>query len=57
MYPKTEFTEQHAQSSSVDDIIVDPVTSKIYHIEKRPSEGGRNVIVRSEEGTDVVGRE
>ncbi|KAH9947245.1 Alpha/Beta hydrolase protein [Amylocystis lapponica] len=41
----------------VDEVFVDPITSVIYHIERRPSEGGRNVIVKTEEGTDVVGKE
>ncbi|KAI0072243.1 alpha/beta-hydrolase [Panus rudis PR-1116 ss-1] len=41
-------------SVGVENIIVDPITSTIYHIEKRPSEGGRSVLVKSEEGVDVV---
>lgn len=48
-------TEIRCQSSKVDEIIVDPVTSAVYHIEKRPSEG-RNVLVNTEEGRDVVGQ-
>ena len=36
---------------------MDPITSKIYHIEKRPAEAGRNVIVDTEKGEDVVGKE
>jgi hypothetical protein len=41
------------------EIIVDPITSVIYHLETRPSEGGRGVIVETEkdEGTDVFGKE
>ena len=29
----------------------------IYHVEKRPSEEGRSVLVRTEQGTDVIGRD
>ncbi len=36
---------------------MDPITSAIYHIEKRPAEGGRMVIVDTEKGEDVVGKE
>lgn len=36
---------------------MDPITSTIYHIEKRPAEAGRNVIVDTEKGEDVVGKE
>ncbi|KAI0085246.1 alpha/beta-hydrolase [Irpex rosettiformis] len=42
--------------ASVDEVIVDPVTSSVYHIEGRPSEGGRNVLVNTEAGIDVVGQ-
>ena len=45
------------QSVSVDNIIVDPITSTIYHVEKRPSEEGRSVLVRTQGGVDVIGRE
>lgn len=38
-------------------MIVDPITSKVYHIEKRPLENGRNVLVNTETGTDVFGAE
>lgn len=34
---------------------MDPVTSKIYYIEERPSENGRNVIVNADGGIDVFG--
>ncbi|KZT00116.1 alpha/beta-hydrolase [Laetiporus sulphureus 93-53] len=42
--------------SKVAEVFVDPITSAIYHVEKRPSEGGRDVVVRTEEGRDVVGK-
>ncbi|GLB42902.1 putative alpha beta-hydrolase [Lyophyllum shimeji] len=36
------------------EVIVDPVTSKVYHVEKRPSEGGRNILVDTETGQDLT---
>ncbi|TFK67994.1 alpha/beta-hydrolase [Pluteus cervinus] len=36
------------------DAIVDPITSTIYHIEGRPSEGGRSVLVQSKTGLSVI---
>ncbi|KAJ6590677.1 alpha/beta-hydrolase [Mycena vulgaris] len=44
-------------SISMEDVLVDPVTSAIYYIEKRPEEGGRNVIVALGSGVDVFGEE
>ena len=35
---------------------MDPLTSNVYHIESRPSEGGRNVLVHTTTGTDVVAK-
>ena len=43
------------QSISFDAVLVDPVTSTIYHVEKRPSEQGRSVIVETKTNTDVFG--
>ncbi|KAF8192552.1 Alpha/Beta hydrolase protein [Pholiota molesta] len=40
--------------TSIEDIVVDPVTLKLYHIENRPSEGGRSVLVDSIYRRDVV---
>ncbi|KAH7910780.1 Alpha/Beta hydrolase protein [Hygrophoropsis aurantiaca] len=42
-------------SISIDDVFVDPVTSKIYHSERRPSEQGRIVIVDTKDGHDLFG--
>lgn len=39
----------------ISDVIVDRITSEVYHIESRPSEGGRNVLVHTTSGQDVVG--
>ncbi|KAJ6632595.1 alpha/beta-hydrolase [Mycena sp. CBHHK59/15] len=38
------------------DILVDAITSVVYHLESRPSEGGRCVLVESHTGRDLVGR-
>ena len=35
--------------------MVDRVTSEVYHIESRPSEAGRNVLVRTASGQEIVG--
>ncbi|KAF8664837.1 hypothetical protein AX16_000678 [Volvariella volvacea WC 439] len=46
-----------ASSIKLTDVLVDSVTSKVYHIENRPSERGRAVLVETESGRDVVGKE
>ncbi|KAI0819862.1 alpha/beta-hydrolase [Trametes gibbosa] len=40
-----------------DELLVDPVTSTIYHIERRPNDDGRLVIVNTEKGKDVFGKD
>ncbi|KAF8803248.1 alpha/beta-hydrolase [Phlegmacium glaucopus] len=42
-------------ATGIADIIVDRITSEVYHIESRPSEAGRNVLVHTASGQDVVG--
>ncbi|KAJ6516794.1 alpha/beta-hydrolase [Mycena vitilis] len=37
------------------DILVDPLTSQVYHIEKRPAEGGRDALLHTETGRDLTG--
>ncbi|EDR04235.1 uncharacterized protein LACBIDRAFT_304745 [Laccaria bicolor S238N-H82] len=37
------------------DVIVDAITSEVYHVKKRPSEAGRNVLVHTKLNKDVVG--
>ncbi|KAF7361455.1 Peptidase-S9 domain-containing protein [Mycena sanguinolenta] len=37
------------------DILVDPLTSKVYHIEKRPAEGGRDTLLETETGREITG--
>lgn len=44
-------------SISLVDVLLDSVTRKIYHIERRPSEGGRAVIVDTIANRDVFGSE
>ncbi|KAH8113185.1 alpha/beta-hydrolase [Phellopilus nigrolimitatus] len=43
--------------TSFDDVLVDPVTNAVYHVEKRPSEAGRSVVVETASGKDVFGSE
>ncbi|KAI6012227.1 Alpha/Beta hydrolase protein [Pisolithus marmoratus] len=49
-------TPDTVASSSIvfDDVLVDSITSVVYHIEQRPNEGGRSVIVNTAEGRDVI---
>ncbi|TFK39070.1 alpha/beta-hydrolase [Crucibulum laeve] len=44
-------------SNSIIDVLVDPVTSNVYHLENRPSEAGRSVLVETQTDKDVVGRD
>ncbi|KAJ3842541.1 Alpha/Beta hydrolase protein [Lentinula raphanica] len=44
-------------STSTDDVIIDAATTKIYHLEGRPSEKGRCVLVESETGREIVGKD
>ncbi|KAI6127094.1 Alpha/Beta hydrolase protein [Pisolithus sp. B1] len=49
-------TPETVVSSSIvfDDVLVDPITSVVYHIEERPDEGGRSVIVNTTKDRDVI---
>jgi hypothetical protein len=38
-------------------VVVDAVTAAVYHVESRPSESGRCVLVDSPSGRDLVGKE
>ncbi|KAF8672037.1 Alpha beta-hydrolase [Rhizoctonia solani] len=40
---------------SIPEVIVDAATGSIYHVEDRPHEGGRRVLVHSETSKDVFG--
>ncbi|KAK7033990.1 hypothetical protein VNI00_012419 [Paramarasmius palmivorus] len=42
-------------STSLADIVVDPITSVVYHLEGRPSEEGRTVLVDTRASRDVIG--
>ncbi|KAJ7027969.1 hypothetical protein C8F04DRAFT_893187, partial [Mycena alexandri] len=44
-------------SVSTEDVLVDPVNSKLHYIQKRPAKNGQNVIVGVADGLDVFGRE
>lgn len=43
-----------SQSITLFDVVVDPYNSKVYHIEGRPAESGRCVLVDTVTGEDVV---
>ena len=43
------------QAIRISSIFIDPITSSIYHIEARPSEAGRCVIVDTKKNKDVFG--
>lgn len=43
------------QANAIADVIVDPVSSEVYHIESRPSEKGRCVLVHTMSDRDIVG--
>ncbi|KAF8147783.1 hypothetical protein K438DRAFT_1910525 [Mycena galopus ATCC 62051] len=55
---KSSITAQNITQGSVKltDVVVDRVTSTVYHVESRPSEGGRGVLVESRSGRDLVGK-
>ncbi|KDQ57918.1 hypothetical protein JAAARDRAFT_129506 [Jaapia argillacea MUCL 33604] len=44
-------------SISIGDVLIDPVTSTVYHVENRPTEGGRSVVVNTKSKKDVFGSE
>jgi hypothetical protein len=52
---KTSLITSVIQANAIVDVIVDPVTSEVYHIESRPSEKGRCVLVHTESDRDIVG--
>ncbi|KDR71917.1 hypothetical protein GALMADRAFT_143675 [Galerina marginata CBS 339.88] len=41
--------------NAIADLVVDRVTSEVYHLESRPSEKGRSVLVHTASKRDVVG--
>lgn len=45
---------QLPQAIGLDNVVVDPQTSAVYHVEKRPSEEGRNFLVNTRTGKDVI---
>ncbi|KAF9554636.1 alpha/beta-hydrolase [Agrocybe pediades] len=42
-------------ANSIADLLVDRSTSEVYHLESRPSEKGRNVLVHTVSKRDIVG--
>ena len=43
------------QANGIADVIVDRVTSEVYHIESRPSEAGRNVLIHTASKKEIIG--
>jgi hypothetical protein len=41
----------------LENVLVDDVTGQIYHVERRPSEGGRSVLVNSISQKDLVDKD
>ncbi|KAG2018771.1 prolyl oligopeptidase, variant 3 [Coprinopsis cinerea AmutBmut pab1-1] len=42
-------------ANSIEALLVDGVTGTVYNLERRPSEGGRSVLVETRSGKDVLG--
>ncbi|KAF4577515.1 hypothetical protein EYR40_003055 [Pleurotus pulmonarius] len=42
-------------SKPIAELLVDPITNKIYHVESRPAEDGRNALVETETSRDLTG--
>ena len=57
VHPATRFflLTRSRKANGIADIIVDRVTSEVYHIESRPSEAGRGVLVHTASGREIVG--
>ena len=45
------------KANKIVDVLVDRLTSEVYHIESRPSEKGRCVLVHTSSNRDMVGSE
>ena len=43
------------QANGIADVIVDRITSEVYHIESRPSEAGRNVLIHTASKKEIFG--
>ncbi|KAF7416263.1 hypothetical protein PC9H_002528 [Pleurotus ostreatus] len=44
-------------SKPIAELLVDPIANKIYHVESRPAEAGRSVLVETETARELVGKE
>ncbi|KIJ58052.1 hypothetical protein HYDPIDRAFT_120069 [Hydnomerulius pinastri MD-312] len=53
---ESPITAQSTVQGSIpfDDVFVDPITSKVYHVERRAADAGRSVIVDSATNKDVI---
>ncbi|KAF7361348.1 Peptidase-S9 domain-containing protein [Mycena sanguinolenta] len=56
---KSPITARNITQGSVKltDVVVDRATNITYHVESRPSESGRSVLVESHSGRDIVGKQ
>ncbi|KAJ7675444.1 alpha/beta-hydrolase [Mycena rosella] len=56
---KSPITAQNIIQDSIKltDVVVDALTDVVYHVESRPSESGRSVLVESHTGRDIVGQQ
>ncbi|CAL1697607.1 unnamed protein product [Somion occarium] len=41
-------------AAGIEEVILDPVTSKVYYAQKRPSEGGRSAILDASDGKELL---
>ncbi|KAF9490943.1 hypothetical protein BDN71DRAFT_1510850 [Pleurotus eryngii] len=44
-------------SNSIAELLVDPITNKLYHVELRPGDEGKNALVETERARDLVSGE
>ncbi|KAF9524556.1 Alpha/Beta hydrolase protein [Crepidotus variabilis] len=42
-------------ANGIAEVVIDNATSEVYHVESRPSEGGRSVLVRTATQQDITG--
>ncbi|KAF8589755.1 alpha beta-hydrolase [Ramaria rubella] len=52
-YHTAETVAAQSLSAGIEDLILDPVTSKVYFAQKRPGEGGRSAIVDANDYEDL----
>ena len=59
MYDSIQFSfwllTRSQQANGIADVIVNRVTSEVYHIKSRPSEAGRNVLIHTVSKKEIFG--